>query len=333
MSAVFFVTVSKWIGPMIAGWLAAGHRIQAVVSTAPATRRAKRFGTRRLFSRIDAELSLTRNLRRHGVRHIVLAYPIDWDALAAELGPLDADVLVSMAFSNLVPDKILTLFPSGGVNLHPALLPNYRGPKPIHRLVLDDAWRRHGGVTLHRMSGRFDRGELLACVDFDEDDWRTPSTLVDAVASANRALALEAVPLHVAGELGGVDQSDVSSVWATFEKKRIYLTPEHGTDHAAKLSAFFRATPGITVEADGRSVRLSALRSRLGPPTGAPPRIGRLSADFDLKDARVRYGRYIGFLERLRLFGLRLAALRPMRLRPRHVRYFAHRDAGPRDQS
>ena len=317
---------------MIAGWLAAGHRIEAVVSTASASNRRKRLGTRRLFNRIDAKLALGRHLRRHGIRHIVMPYPIDWDALAAELRPLGADVLVSMGFSTLVPDNILDLFPSGGVNLHPALLPNYRGPKPIHRLVLDDAWRRYGGVTLHRMTRRFDRGDLLACVDFDEDDWRTPGTLVDAVASANRALAVEAVPRYVAGELGGVDQSGIQSVWATFEKKRIHLTSQHGMDHAAKLSAFFRTTPGIAVEANGRSIRLGRPSARLGPPTGAPPRIGRFSIDFDLKDRRVRYGRYVGFLERLRQFGLRLAALRVC-LRPRHVRYFARRDTSLRDQS
>ena len=51
------------------------------------------------------------------------------------------------------------------LNLHPSLLPRYRGPDPVGRqLEVDD---RHFGVTLHLLDNRFDRGDIVSQAEFE----------------------------------------------------------------------------------------------------------------------------------------------------------------------
>ncbi|MDR2922882.1 MAG: methionyl-tRNA formyltransferase, partial [Treponema sp.] len=66
-------------------------------------------------------------------------------ALVAELKPA---ILVSFAYGKIFGPKFLGLFPLGGINIHPSLLPKYRGPTPIPAAIINrDA---ETGITIQR---------------------------------------------------------------------------------------------------------------------------------------------------------------------------------------
>jgi len=70
------------------------------------------------------------------------------------------DVIITSCYPHKIPDSILSLAKMGAYNLHPSLLPLFRGPSPLF-------WQfREGvdefGVTLHRMSPEFDQGDIVA---------------------------------------------------------------------------------------------------------------------------------------------------------------------------
>ena len=64
--------------------------------------------------------------------------PEHLDTSAREaIAPLGADLLVSFAYGHIFGPKFLGLFPLGGINLHPSLLPKYRGCTPIPAAILN----------------------------------------------------------------------------------------------------------------------------------------------------------------------------------------------------
>jgi len=68
---------------------------------------------------------------------------------------------VAVSFGLFVPPRILRLAEYGGINVHPSLLPDFRGPAPLHHVLL--AGRKYTGITIQTLSEvGFDRGRILA---------------------------------------------------------------------------------------------------------------------------------------------------------------------------
>jgi methionyl-tRNA formyltransferase len=72
---------------------------------------------------------------------------------------LKADLLVSFAYGKIFGPKFLALFPLGGINIHPSLLPQYRGPTPIPAVILNRETAT--GITIQRLAAELDSGDIL----------------------------------------------------------------------------------------------------------------------------------------------------------------------------
>ena len=298
LSAVFVLDISRYTGPLLAGWLEAGHRIDAIVVPGY-RRRPKHFSTGNFRRRLKRRLLLRRYIGNTPARLIEFGRPYDWDTLGSQLSGGKADVLICFAFPALIPQDLLAVFPKGGLNLHPALLPNYRGPHPLHRLAVDGQHAVHGGVTLHKMSAGFDDGDILGQVSFSEADWVSRQDLIDSLATAMRSLVSEVAPAYCKGCLSGMRQPAGDFVWARLEPAHTMISPAMSIGHVARLWHVLGTIPGIHLDVAGRKVRLGFQIRRLGPPTGQAPvkRWGRV--EFDLADGRVLYLTYGRLLKRL----------------------------------
>lgn len=71
-----------------------------------------------------------------------------------------ADLLVVAAFGRIFGPKFLSLFPMGGINVHPSLLPRHRGPTPIQATILSGD--KNGGVSIQYLAPQLDSGDILA---------------------------------------------------------------------------------------------------------------------------------------------------------------------------
>lgn len=74
------------------------------------------------------------------------------------LQKLEADVGVLVAYGKIIPQDIIDIFPHGIVNIHPSLLPRYRGPTPIEQAILDGATQT--GVSLMQLTAAMDAGPI-----------------------------------------------------------------------------------------------------------------------------------------------------------------------------
>ena len=72
---------------------------------------------------------------------------------------LRPDLLVVFAYGQIFPEDFLLLFPKGGINIHPSLLPRWRGPSPIQAAVLNRD--RETGFTIQTMVKKMDAGDIL----------------------------------------------------------------------------------------------------------------------------------------------------------------------------
>ena len=208
-------------------------------------------------------------------------------------------MLISYAFPTLVPQAALASFSSGGLNLHPSLLPHYRGPHPVHRIAVDGQHAVYGGVTLHKMSAGYDEGDLLANVPFTHADWASKQTLARSTATAFRMLVSEVVPAYCRGAFLGVPQPPGEFIWARLETAHMMILPFMAIEHVARLWHILGIAPGIYLSVAGRAVRLGFQKRRLGPPTGRPPVRRWASIEFDLADGRVAHFTYNRLLKRL----------------------------------
>ena len=73
---------------------------------------------------------------------------------------LQPELLVAVAFGKIFKQDLLELFPYGGINLHPSLLPKHRGPSPIPAAIL--AGDNETGVSIQRLALKMDAGAILA---------------------------------------------------------------------------------------------------------------------------------------------------------------------------
>lgn len=113
------------------------------------------------------------------------------------------DMVLSAHFNQLIGDELLQLPPSGCINIHPGLLPEYRGVDPaFYALLRGEAW---AGVTLHRQDSGFDTGMVIthAAVEIESGD--TLLELNRRLFSSGAELFLQM--LERAGELEAVQQS------------------------------------------------------------------------------------------------------------------------------
>jgi methionyl-tRNA formyltransferase len=104
---------------------------------------------------------------------------------------LKPDLLVSFAYGKIFGPQFLALFPLGGINVHPSLLPRWRGATPVQAAIM------HGdaetAVCVQKISREMDRGEILARERFPLSARETALSLSETVAEKGAALAAEVV--------------------------------------------------------------------------------------------------------------------------------------------
>lgn len=158
-------------------------------------------------------------------------------AVVEALRALGPDVIVTVAYGKIIPPQILTLPPLGCINVHPSLLPKYRGASPIQATLTNG--ERETGVTIMYQSEALDAGDIILQrrVPIAPND--TAQTLETRLAEEGAHALVEALTLIADGTAPRRPQDESQ---ATYAGK---LTKESGridwTQPAIALVNFIRA--------------------------------------------------------------------------------------------
>ncbi len=187
--------------------------------------------------------------------------------LAARVAALKPDALAVTAYSNLLPGALLAIPPLGTFNVHPSLLPAFRGPAPIQRAMLSGADRT--GVTIMLLDAGMDTGDILVSQEVPILPEDTSETLSARLAKLGAKMLADAIAGLARGEIQPVPQDHARATYAPA------LNKEEGrvdwTRSAVYLTRFVRAMdpwPGAFTSLAGN--RLKILAAHPGGTTGTP---------------------------------------------------------------
>src|SRR5260370_21054629 len=184
-----------------------------------------------------------------------------------EIRALTPDVIVVMAYGQILPRNVLEIPPTACLNLHASLLPRHRGAAPIQAAIA--AGDRETGITIMYMDESLDTGDILLqrTIDIRSDD--TGASLHDRLAQIAPEALLQALRMLAKGSAPRVPQD---STRATLAPK---LSREHGqidwSEAAQTIERKIRAFnpwPGAFMTIDGRNLKIfsASVVDRSGKP-------------------------------------------------------------------
>lgn len=140
------------------------------------------------------------------------------------------------AYGRLLRPELLDLFPDGIVNIHPSLLPAYRGPSPVFWAIADG--QTETGVSLMKLDAGCDTGPLLAQVKELILPADTTGSLTDRLVKRGVALLDKCLPPHLNGQQAPADQGKDGSLTRKLTKDDGRLNWSHP---APELERWVRA--------------------------------------------------------------------------------------------
>ncbi|MFA6620558.1 MAG: methionyl-tRNA formyltransferase [Bacilli bacterium] len=119
---------------------------------------------------------------------------------------LDFDVIVTMAYGQIIPQGLLDLAKVGSLNLHGSLLPKYRGAAPIQRAIM--AGEKETGVTLMEMVAAMDAGKMYDKASFPLLDSDNYTSVCAKISSAATQLIVKDLLPYANKEIAGEEQKE-----------------------------------------------------------------------------------------------------------------------------
>jgi methionyl-tRNA formyltransferase len=165
-----------------------------------------------------AAAALSKRFVERGMAAITQLKPEKPDAVAREaVQALEPDLLVSFAYGRIFGPKFLALFPQGGVNVHPSLLPKYRGPAPIPAAILGRD--KETGVTIQRIALEMDAGEILAQESIPLNGRETTASLSETASAVGAAMLVPVVRALALDSLSGRQQNNEEASYCSLIAK------------------------------------------------------------------------------------------------------------------
>jgi methionyl-tRNA formyltransferase len=127
------------------------------------------------------------------------------------------DLLIVAGFGKMLPKEILDLPKYGVLNIHPSVLPKYRGPSPIQQTILNGD--REAGVSIMKLTEKMDCGPLLGQVAVKLSGFEDQTVLRNAMASLGSELLADLLPYYISGELKPYEQNDKQASYSKLVTK------------------------------------------------------------------------------------------------------------------
>ena len=130
---------------------------------------------------------------------------------------LEPDLIVVVAYGQILPKEILDIPPLGAIGVHPSLLPKYRGAAPINWAIING--ERITGVTIFKLCEKLDSGDIILQRAIEILPGETAGGLSDRLAKFGADLLLEAIKDMKEGRIHLVKQDEGLASYAPCLKK------------------------------------------------------------------------------------------------------------------
>jgi methionyl-tRNA formyltransferase len=193
------------------------------------------------------------------------------DEVQETLAAYGADAFVVVAYGKIIPQAVLDIPIHGCVNVHPSLLPKYRGPSPMQWAIMEGDAKT--GISIMKLDAGMDTGPILKQIDFPLDPDETYLTLQTKVHTQGTGLLLEALKGYVAGEIEPEAQDEEKVTLTRLLTKEDGRIDWNASSEAiyARLRAFM-PWPGVwnVWERNGQEMRIKWVDMKIADESPAP---------------------------------------------------------------
>lgn len=134
-----------------------------------------------------------------------------------ELKNLNADIMISCAYGQILSQEIIDIAPYGIINVHGSLLPKYRGASPIQQAVIDG--EEETGITIMQTEAGIDTGDILSVVKTKIGEDETAGELFERLSYLGGELLIETLDKIEQGKITPIKQDDSKATHVSMIKK------------------------------------------------------------------------------------------------------------------
>lgn len=174
--------------------------------------------------------------------------------LIDKLNDLKPDLVVLAAYGKIVPREILEIPSKGSLNVHPSLLPKYRGPSPIQSVLLNG--EKETGVTIIKMNEKVDAGEILAQVKFPIKPEDTYESLGLKLFNQGGNILRQLISLWAEGEIKPQAQDETKATYTKIIKKENgYFDLKQPPKNLKDMIRAYYPWPGVWTKFEGKIIK------------------------------------------------------------------------------
>ncbi|MBU2028337.1 methionyl-tRNA formyltransferase [Patescibacteria group bacterium] len=177
-----------------------------------------------VFTKADSRAGRGYNLQKSAVKkfaqekNLFLFQPEKLDEKSTrDLKSLQPDLIIVADYGKIIPPAVLKLPPRGVINIHPSLLPKFRGSSPIQNVLLFGETKT--GTTIMLLDEGMDTGDILAQERMKIQSGETFSELSLRLAQLSSQLLLKTIPLWLAGKIEPQKQDEAQASQCRMIKK------------------------------------------------------------------------------------------------------------------
>lgn len=168
---------------------------------------------------------------------------------------LRPECAVVVAYGRILPPALLSLFQKGAVNLHPSLLPKFRGAAPIQWTLIRG--EQETGVTIFRLDDQLDHGPILLQMHHKIDPQDNAETLSDLLSTVGARALVDALELLENGRAHLHPQNDEAATAAPpLRKKDGIIRWEEDCTAVHNRVRGVQPWPGALTESEGKLLKL-----------------------------------------------------------------------------
>ncbi len=168
-------------------------------------------------------------------------------AFMDKLKAIGAKLAVLASLRLFIPDEILNSFELGIINIHPSLLPKYRGPTPVQTALLNGDTST--GVSIIKLDSEIDHGPILARVEERIEQNDTADSLYTRLFKIGGELLLDVLPKYISGDLKPTDQDHSKATYTERDLSResglIYISKPPSPTHLPRMIKAYYPWPGV----------------------------------------------------------------------------------------
>lgn len=124
----------------------------------------------------------------------------------------DADIIITCAYGQIIPEAILNFPRLGCINVHASLLPRLRGGAPLHHALIDGEEKT--GVTIMYMDKNMDTGDIISKAEYEIKDTDNVGIIHDTLSTLGAKLLIDTLPSIINGTNTRTKQDEENATYA-----------------------------------------------------------------------------------------------------------------------